>query len=120
MGKPQYPDPQSALTLDIVCVDLDGTLAEAVWPDSSVGKPLPRAKTMLKHYYTKGWAVIIFTARPWSHRQRVWDWLEANGLSQYVYDVQCGKPAAALYIDDRAWNPVEEGKWDTTHVNKMS
>ena len=102
---PEYPNPQGNRSLDIVCLDLDGTLAEDVWPQPWIGKLLPEGRTILKHYSDTGWAVVIHTARPWSHQDRVWEWLASNGLDNMVYDVVCGKPPAALYIDDKAWNP---------------
>ena len=114
-----YPEPRGALSLDVVCIDLDGTLAEGVWPRPGVGKPLPDAEDMLRYYFKRGWAIVIHTARPWSHEETIWKWLRTNKFDQYVYNVVCGKPIAALYIDDRSWNP-EETPWDTLHVNKMS
>lgn len=116
----RYPNPQGNLTLDIVCIDLDGTLAADVWPLAGIGKPLPAAADMLRYYWSKGWAIVIFTARPESHESRIWSWLRKNDFEKYVYNVVCGKPPAALYIDDKSWNPVEEGTWDTTRVSRTT
>ena len=100
----KYPNPQGNLTLDIVCIDLDGTLAESVWPVPGIGKLMSGAEDMLKFYFHKH-AITIYTARPWSHEAAIWAWLKKNKLDHMVYSVVCGKPIACLYIDDKSWNP---------------
>lgn len=96
-----FPNPEEGHT--VVVFDLDGTLAEDTYPDSHVGKQIRAGVTMLCHYYDRGYSVIVYTARPSSHKPRIWEWLRVNGLYAKVYDVITDKPIAGLYVDDRAW-----------------
>ena len=106
-AKPRFPNPQGDMTFDVVCIDLDGTLAADAWPNPWIGEVLPEAEDMLRFYHFTRFAITIYTARPWSHEATIWAWLKKNGLDQYVYNVVCGKPPAALYIDDKSWNPTK-------------
>lgn len=86
-----------------VCIDLDGTLAANVWPATHIGNALADGVDALLHYVEQGYEVVVYTARPDSHRERIWSWLRRNGLENAVYDVVTGKPNAGVYLDDRAW-----------------
>jgi hypothetical protein len=88
-----------------IVFDLDGTLAEATWPSNHVGKPIEEGIELLLEYSSRGYAIIIQTARPASHEARIWRWLEELGLQNVVFDVMCGKPLGCLYVDDRAFRP---------------
>lgn len=99
-----YPKPAEGV--DVVAVDLDGVLAEGTWPSPAIGVLIPAGAQIVKHYHDEGYEVVVFTSRPGSHRNRIWDFLEENGLDEYVYDVKTGKLLAGLYVDDRAYNPV--------------
>ena len=97
-----YPDPQvEALP---VVFDLDGTLAENTWPSPRIGRANPQAFKMLRHYANEGREIVIYTARPHTHQEAIWDWVHRHGIGNIVYDVVTGRPRAALYIDDRAVN----------------
>jgi hypothetical protein len=98
-----YPKPQGDIMR--VCIDFDGTLAESVWPHRGPGKLIRRGADIVLHYFYAGYEVIVFTARPKSHRKLIEGWLEENGLGHYIYEVRCDKPVSGLYIDDRAFNP---------------
>lgn len=101
-----YPTPEY-LALNIVAVDFDGILVENNWPDPAFGRPIKQGAAILAHY-SKDNAVVIYTSRPESHKQRIHEWLSLHGLSNYVYDIQCDKMKASLYVDDRSWNPTTE------------
>lgn len=88
-----------------VVFDLDGTLAVDTWPRPTIGAPIEEGIELVVHYADLGYEVVIYTARPASHRERIWRWLEENGLAEAVYDVVTDRPVAGLYIDDRAWRP---------------
>lgn len=91
---------------DAVAIDLDGTLAAKTWPDPHVGELIPEGRDAVLHYYTAGYQVDVFTARPEGHFPRVWRWLEDNGLRYVIYDVTNHKePRWGLLIDDHAWRP---------------
>jgi len=85
---------------DRVVFDLDGVLAENTWPNPDIGAPIAAALQMAEHFAKQGKELVVYTARPRSHRARIWSWLSDTGLPWYY--VICGKPVAGLYIDDRA------------------
>jgi hypothetical protein len=89
-------------------MDFDGLLAEGTWPSPRIGKPIGRGIAILIYYANQGREIIIHTARPESHKERIWAWLRMSSLQDHVYDVVCGKPVADIYIDDKAWNPWKE------------
>ena len=89
-------------------MDLDNTLAEDTWPDNVIGEPIERGIEILLHLREQGNEIVIYTARPESHKPAIWAWLAAQGLGKVVYDVVCGKPRGWVLIDDRAWNPFTE------------
>jgi hypothetical protein len=104
--KPELPEVPSSTGR--VVIDFDGTIAEGVWPSPRIGKPMGRGIAILIYYASQGREVIVHTARPESHRERIFAWLRMAGLQDHVYDVVCNKPVADLYIDDKAWNPWKE------------
>ena len=97
-----YP-PVPKEPMNIVAFDFDGVLAKDTWPAPWIGDPIEEGIKMLRHYRSLGNAIIVYTARPESHKQRIERWLADYIGSGVVYDVICGKPRACLYIDDRAW-----------------
>lgn len=96
------PQPKPGTGLQTIAFDLDGTLAEATWPNPWVGKPIKVAVDAAREYFEHGFEIIIYTARPPSHHEAIVQWLEDNELSDIIYDIVCGKPRAALYVDDRS------------------
>lgn len=88
-----------------VVFDLDGTLAEATWPSNHIGNRIQAGIELLLEYSSRGYAIVIHTARPASHEGRIWGWLLEQGLQNVVFNVVCGKPLGCLYIDDRAFRP---------------
>ena len=104
MNHPKLPDSK----LERVCVDFDGVLVEDTYPSPRIGKPIGQGIAILIYYANQGKEVIVYTARPESHKDRIWAFLRMAGLQDQVYDVVCGKPVAQIYCDDRAWNPWKE------------
>lgn len=85
----------------IVCVDLNGVLdryrgwqGEAHWDE-----PRPGAREFLQALNQHGYDVVVFTTR-WHVDARAW--LERYGLIEFVVDVTDRKPAAHVFVDDRA------------------
>lgn len=90
-----------------IVFDLDGTLAESTYPEPHVGRAITGMVNLARRYHNEdNREIIIHTARPESHKDLIWNWVYMNGLETVIYDVICGKPRAALYVDDRGWNPL--------------
>ena len=104
----KYPDPGEGDGLHRVAFDFDGTLAEPTWPSPVLGRALPGALEMIAHYFRLGYECIVYTARPASHRHAIGQWLFKYNLHEVIYDIVTDKPRAALYIDDRCWNPTTD------------
>jgi hypothetical protein len=85
----------------IACVDLNGVLdAYAGWRGADHFDP-PRAgaREFLEALCSRGFTVVIFTTR-WA--DDVWAWLRTHGLAHLVGEVTDRKPAAHVFVDDRA------------------
>ena len=88
-------------TRPVVCVDLNGVL------DSYAGwrgphhwdPPRPGAEGFLRALCGQGFRVVILTTR-WADDARAW--LETHGLARWVSEVTDRKPAAHVFVDDRA------------------
>ncbi|HLT40583.1 MAG TPA: hypothetical protein VK034_30105 [Enhygromyxa sp.] len=85
----------------IVCVDLNGVLdcyrgwrGEAHWDQPRAG-----AREFLRELGDRGYQVVVFTSR-WRDDARTW--LERHGLLEFVAEVTDRKPAAHVFVDDRA------------------
>lgn len=85
----------------IVCVDLNGVLdAYTGWksPDHW-DPPVPGAEGFLRSLHESGFRVVVLTTR-WADDARAW--LEEHGLLQWISEVTDRKPAAHVFVDDRA------------------
>jgi hypothetical protein len=89
----------------VICVDLDNTLCTGHFPteESTV---IPEMKLKVWEWYTKGAIIIIWTARQPIHYSRTLGWLIANEIPFTALTMRL-KPAADLYIDDRALNVTD-------------
>ena len=101
----------------LICVDLDGTLAQYDgWKgENNIGEPIPGAAgAMLYFRYKKGFTVCVFTTR--GNKEVVVSWLNKHNIVyDYINDAPVaehqnpGKPPAKYFIDDRAIR--FEGSW---------
>jgi hypothetical protein len=85
----------------IVCVDLNGVLdTYSGWQGPEHWDP-PRdgAAAFLEALNGQGFTVVVFTTR-WTNDAR--RWLEEFDLLRFVAEVTDRKPAAHVFIDDRA------------------
>ncbi len=85
----------------IVCVDFNGVLdGYQGWRGAGhFDDPRPGAREFLEGLQTRGYRVVVFTAR---YAPDVWQWLREHGLSDLVTDVTDRKLAAHVFVDDRA------------------
>jgi hypothetical protein len=85
----------------MVCVDLNGVLdLYTGWknPDHW-DPPRPGAERFLESLTGRGFDVVVFTTR---HPIQVRRWLREHGLLRHVSAVTRRKPAAHVFVDDRA------------------
>lgn len=85
----------------IACIDLNGVLdAYTGWKGAGYfDPPRPGAREFLEQLGARGFRVVIFTTR-WP--DDVWRWLREHRLDAPVSDVTDRKPAAHVFVDDRA------------------
>jgi cysteine desulfurase/selenocysteine lyase len=85
----------------VACVDLNGVLdCYTGWQGAEHwDAPAPGAREFLRALHEHGWRVIVFTTRHYLDAQR---WLSTHGLFEYVDEVTDTKPAADVFVDDRA------------------
>jgi len=85
----------------IVCVDFNGVLDSYTgWVDAKhFDPPRPGAGAFLAALRARGMDVVVFTTR---HAEDVRAWLRQHALDDLVTDVTDRKPAAHVFVDDRA------------------
>src|SRR4051812_13759438 len=85
----------------MVCVDLNGVLD--LYPGGKApdrwAPPRPGAHAFLASLTSRGFDVVVFTTR---HPAQVRRWLREHSLMEHVSAVTRRKPAAHVFIDDRA------------------
>ena len=111
-----YIDTIGSKKLKWIGVDLDGTLAEFIWPDPGIGPIKLGAKEAMQKLIDNGFKVIVYTARPWSHYEAIEKWCIDNGL--VVRRILCGKPLFRWMIDDK--NCEFKGDWAQTINNILA
>ena len=84
-----------------VCVDLNGVLdLYTGWRGPEHwDQPRPGAEDFLRGLNEQGFRVVVFTTR-WADDARAW--LAEHGLDAWVSEVTDHKPAAHVFVDDRA------------------
>jgi hypothetical protein len=91
----------AAVERPIACVDLNGVLdAYTGWKGADHFDP-PRAgaREFLQALQRRGYRVVIFTTR---YAPDVWRWARTYGLDAAIDEVTDRKPAAHVFVDDRA------------------
>jgi hypothetical protein len=85
----------------LACVDLNGVLdAYAGWKGANhFDPPRPGAREFLEALRARGFEIVIFTTR---YEKDVWNWAKAHRLDDLISVVTDRKPAAHVFVDDRA------------------
>ena len=85
----------------VVCVDWNGVLdGYTGWRGADHrDPPRPGAAEFLRALNDQGFRVVVFTSR-WADDAR--EWLAEHGLDRFVSEVTDRKPAAHVFVDDRA------------------
>ena len=85
----------------VACIDFNGVLDTYTgWRGPThYDPPRPGAHAFLDALRTRGFRVVVFTTR---YPDDVWRWLGAHGLADLVSEVTDRKPAAHVFVDDRA------------------
>lgn len=98
------PEPREELIW--AAVDLDGTLAESVWPQTTIGNPIWRNVDKAAELRVNGLKIVIHTARGWEDYEMIESWLD---FYHVPYDkIVCAKLLARVYVDDKAVHESEE------------
>ncbi len=113
---PAYPD-----TENTIAVDFDGVIHnndKGYHDGTCYGEPINGAKNAL-WALSQQYRIIIYSTKARADRplvdlktgvQLIWEWLEEQGMEEYVYLVTAEKPPAKYYVDDRAIEFVTWGK----------
>lgn len=89
-------------------LDLDGTLIESVWPEPGLGKPIKANIAKARELRSRGYKLVIHTARGWEMYQAIEKHLAEHDIP---FDkIVCGKLLARIYCDDRAV-PAGNSTW---------
>lgn len=91
-------------------VDLDGTLAQFIWPKPGIGEPMPGAVEAMQKIHESGDKIIIYTSRSWGEYCAIEDWCNDHKIP--FSRISCGKPLFKYVIDDK--NVEFHGNWEET------
>ncbi len=93
-----------------VLVDFDKTIhafSKGTQDGTIYDNPLPGSFEALSRLDVRGFRITIFTARPESQSEEIRAWVAHwQGMLHihFKFDVDCSKPPAAIYIDDKRFH----------------
>jgi hypothetical protein len=90
------------------CVDIDGTICTNTEGEYHAAEPYPDAIAAVNLLYELGHYVVLFTARG-SGTGLDWREVTVRQMTEWgvkYHELHFGKPAADVYIDDRAINAI--------------
>ena len=97
-----------------IAIDFDGVIhknSKGYYDGTVYDEPVDGAIDAIKKLSEK-YIIILYTFKGHPERpsvngkdgiQGTWEWLEKNGIKQYVNDIVWGKPNAKVYIDDKGY-----------------
>lgn len=105
-----FVEPRHSHELKWYAIDLDGTLAESVWPDPGIGEPIMDNVEKLIEVHEAGYKCLIYTARSYEAYEMIESWLKEHNLHRVVTRIVCGKPLVHRIVDDKAI-PADAESW---------
>ena len=98
--------------MGVIICDMDGTIcSEEKTYSRALASVKDGAKESLEDLKSRGYKIIIYSARSWQEYEMTEDWLNKNNIP---YDqLILGKPIGDYWIDDRA---IEFNSW--AEINK--
>ena len=106
-----------------IAIDFDGVIhrnSKGFHDGTVYDEPVDGAFEAIKELHSKGYDIVIFTAKAKPDRPLVnektgagliWEWLEKHQMSSYIKQVTSEKPRAIAYIDDRG---IRFTNWEDT------
>lgn len=92
-----------------ICIDFDDTLFIGLWqpdnPTHEIGPPIWENINKAKKLVEEGHYLVILTARGWEDEEALAQACKDVGLD--ILRVECGKPIAVGYVDDRSVHESE-------------
>lgn len=106
-----------------ICMDFDGVFHKYKngWQgEEIIEKPVEGIQEFLKRLYEDGWIIVIFSTRATTSigKNAIQRWLQDYELDKYISKVDCTKPPAWIYLDDRG--VTFEGKFDDELYKKIN
>lgn len=100
--------PLTSEELKWIGFDFDDTIASnSGLPDFILQEPMAGTKQAIDELVSKGWKIIIYTARPWSQYNVIEHWLNTHQIP--FRSIVCGKMLLRWMVDDR--NIEFNGDW---------
>ena len=87
----------------LICVDLDWTLCLGEFWGEWEPEPIKERIDYINKLYTKGWHILIYTARSPEFFTITYAWLIKYGVKFHWIAMQ-QKPWSDIYIDDKSLN----------------
>ncbi len=85
----------------VIAIDMDGVIcSEEKTFEKTLATPIIGAVDGVNALYSKGYTIIIWTARGWDQFRATEFWLQQNGIK--YHSLLMGKPIVDHFIDDRA------------------
>ena len=92
-----------------LAVDFDQTIAHnSGYPNFIPTTPLEGCKEAIDTLVSRGYKIIIHTARPWADYDNIEKWCIENSIT--FRRIVCGKLLAKIYIDDKNFNTTIDWK----------
>lgn len=96
----RYIAARKTINLKWIGIDLDGVIAESIWPKQGIGELIKGTKETMDELVGMGYKIIIFTARPSNDYEAIERYCKDHHLP--VKEIVCGKMLLRVMVDDKA------------------